>query len=73
MWRLSASDGSEAALEGDELALGAALEGDEEEAGVDLAGAGFDGFGVGVAAPEDALAVVVLWVGETDVGVGWDQ
>src|ERR1700689_1399192 len=65
--------GGQTALKGDKLAFGTALESDEEEAGVDLAGARFDRFGVGVAASEDALAAVVMGAGEAYVSIGRDQ
>jgi len=63
----------QAPLQGDELPRGVALKGDEEETGVDLARARFGRFAVGVAAAQDALAVVVLGVGEPDVRVGRDR
>lgn len=55
--------GCQTALERDELAPGIALKADEEESGIDLARVGFGRLGVGIATTQDALPIVVAWVG----------
>jgi hypothetical protein len=60
-------DLAEAALDRDELLRRVPLEADEEEPGFELAEALVDAVGEGVAAAEDAGALVFARRGETDV------
>jgi hypothetical protein len=65
--------GRQARLQRHELRLRVALEGDEEQPRVELVAAEFARFGVGIAAPQDALAGVVCGVRQADVGVKRDR
>src|SRR3954453_4658398 len=60
-------------LDRDELLARVALEADEEEAGFELAEALVDPVGEGVAAAQNALAVLGRGRGEADVGVDRDH